>query len=51
MTNAPHADRAPETWARWLGWTWVVLLLLGALAVLLDWPTLRLALDLQNLLG
>ena len=48
--SAPPARPAPA-WGLWLAWTWVVILVLAAVAELFGLDNLRLALDLQRHFG
>lgn len=45
----PTSD--PDAGVRWLAWGWWLLLVVAALAVWLGWEDLRLALDLESLIG
>lgn len=45
----PSSD--PDSGVRWLAWGWWLLLVVAALAVWLGWEDLRLALDLESLIG
>jgi hypothetical protein len=52
---ASRPDRAPpssgQLWGLWLGWAWVIAIVLAALAAVLHLDALAGALDLQSLLG
>jgi hypothetical protein len=47
--GSPSSDT--DSGARWLAWGWWLLLVVAALAVWLGWEDLRLALDLESLIG
>lgn len=49
QTGTPSSD--PDSGAHWLAWGWWLLLVVAALAAWLGWEDLRLALDLESLIG